>query len=187
MRTERTEVQAEIVARAIKGDPAAWATLVETYAPLTWSVCRGCGLSQTDAEDVSQTVFTALLRRLPFIEDPNRLSGWIIVSAKREAWRVSALNRRTGGDGSDTQDKSIVEPNSDELERQHAVRQSLEHLDVRCRNLLLEAFGTMSTPTYESLAESLNLKENSVGPTKRRCLDALLQDLLECSGDLFLP
>ena len=182
-----TETEAETIAHAIEGDPAAWATLVETYAPLIWSVCRGCGLSQTDAEDVSQTVFTALLRRLPFIEDPSRLSGWIIVSAKREAWRVSAVNRRSPADSLDHEDTSYTEPSTEQLERQHAVRQALQHLDTRCQNLLREAFGTMNVPTYASLAERLGLKGNSVGPTKRRCLDALLATLTEQSGDFFLP
>lgn len=182
-----TEAELDTIAHAIEGDPTAWAALVETYAPLVWSVCRGCGLSQPDAEDVSQTVFTALLRRLPFIEEPSRLSGWIIVSSKREAWRVSALNRRTTADSFDHEDESFNEPNTEQLERQHAVRQALRLLDARCQSLLREAFGTMNTPTYEALAERLGLKENSVGPTKRRCLDALLSVLTEQSEDLFFP
>jgi RNA polymerase sigma factor (sigma-70 family) len=180
------ESELEVIERAIQGESRAWATLVETYSPLVWSVCRGCGLDSADAEDVSQVVFTALLRRLPFLEDASRISGWIIVTAKRESWRVSAVNRRRSSADPSDHDQVFHDPDSELLERQQAVRSALEILDARCRTLLWEVFGTLDTPSYDQLATRLGLHTNSIGPTKRRCLDALLETLLDRSAGLFL-
>ena len=44
---------------------------------------------------------------------------------------------------------------------------------------------TTASPSYEQIAERLGVQPNSVGPTRRRCLDLLLKDLQETAQDLF--
>jgi len=181
---------AKLLEAAIQGDGKAWSRIVEQYAPLVWSVARGCGLGSADSEDVSQTVFAALIRNLPHLHDASRISGWIVVTAKRESWRVSAQNRRRKGQGEealDTADAPFMEPDIEQLERKQAVRAALGRLDAKCRNLLLELFGTQARPSYEDLAQRLGLSPNSIGPTRQRCLQALLEDLEANSGETFSP
>ena len=173
---------------AIQGDSKAWSTLVEHYAPLVWSVARGCGLNSADGEDVSQTVFAALIRNLPHLQDASRIAGWIVVTAKRESWRVSAQNRRRAGqsgDALDNADAPFKEPDIEQLERQQAVRAALGRLDGKCRDLLLELFGTHTQTRYSDLAKRIGLSPNSIGPTRQRCLQALLDDLEANSGETF--
>ena len=177
----------EVIEAAARGDAVAWRRIVTDHASLVWSVARGCGLQQNDAEDVAQTVFSALIRRLPHLRDRSALSGWLVVSAKREAWRISARNRRLSQGTSHEQAEPQIEdgtPN-EEMERMQAVRASLSRLDDRCRTLLIELFGVGETPSYEQIAERLGVQPNSVGPTRRRCLDLLLKDLQETAQDLF--
>jgi DNA-directed RNA polymerase specialized sigma24 family protein len=71
------------------------------------------------------------------------------------------------------------------MERQQAVRASLSRLDERCRTLLIELFGIGDQPSYEDVADRLGLLPNSVGPTRRRCLDKLLEDLEKTTKGLF--
>lgn len=177
----------ELITAAAAGDGRAWSQLVDRHAPLVWSVGRGCGLQKEDAEDVAQTVFTALVRRLPHLRDHAALSGWLVVSAKREAWRVSTRNRLHAGRGGDSEEaQGQVAPGDPGLiERQHAVRASLARQDARCRTLLIELFGVGDQPSYEDIADRLGLLPNSVGPTRRRCLDKLLEDLEKSAKGLF--
>ena len=177
----------QLIEDALKGSQRAWKRLCDRHASLIWSVARGCGLNQADAEDVAQTVFIALVRRLPHLEDPSSLTGWLVTSAKRASWRVAARKRRQGPMGHAT---SELEEATDDLpiearERQQAVRTALKHLDQRCRDLLITLFGAAGEPSYTQVAERLDVAPNSVGPTRRRCLDKLLAELQKADSDLF--
>lgn len=183
-----TGEHASLFEAAVRGDGRAWTQLVNLHAPLVWSVARGCGLSRDDAEDVAQVVFAALVRRLPHMQDPAKISGWLVVSAKRESWRVSAMNRRNSAKNpDDIQDSSapFQEPDLERLERQEAVRDSLRRLDKRCQTLLIELFGSSDSPSYKVVAERLGLSANSLGPTRQRCLQQLMEDLQRTSGETF--
>jgi RNA polymerase sigma-70 factor (ECF subfamily) len=49
-------------------DSAAWAQFVRLYTPLMYAWARGAGLSEADAADLLQDVFTTLLQELPRFE-----------------------------------------------------------------------------------------------------------------------
>ena len=62
------------------GDEAAWAQFVSLYTPLIFAFCRGRGLSEADAGDVSQEVLKAVTVAIPrFQYDPERSSfrNWL--------------------------------------------------------------------------------------------------------------
>lgn len=62
------------------GDEAAWSQFVAVYTPLIFAFCRGRGLSEVDAGDVSQDVLKAVVGALPrFQYDPHRSSfrNWL--------------------------------------------------------------------------------------------------------------
>jgi RNA polymerase sigma-70 factor (ECF subfamily) len=62
------------------GDDAAWSQFVAIYTPLIFAFCRGRGLSETDAGDVSQDVLKAVAGALPrFDYNPERSSfrNWL--------------------------------------------------------------------------------------------------------------
>jgi hypothetical protein len=46
-----------LVTRAEIGDRSAWNDIVQRYAPLVWTVCRGPGIIAADADDIGGTVW----------------------------------------------------------------------------------------------------------------------------------
>ncbi|MDT4908327.1 MAG: hypothetical protein QOI69_1568, partial [Pseudonocardiales bacterium] len=70
------------------GDEARMAELVALLTPILWHTVRGQRLDRESAEDVLQTVWLALVRGAKSISDPQAVLQWLIVSARREAWRV---------------------------------------------------------------------------------------------------
>ncbi|MEE2973258.1 MAG: sigma-70 family RNA polymerase sigma factor [Planctomycetota bacterium] len=169
----------ELVAQALQGDGGAWTALVEKYGQLVWSVGRRSGLSRTDSDDLVQAVFAILVGRLRDLRDRDRLAGWLVVTARREAWRLSKRARRERATDPDHLPESDAEGEDAEEQafRRQAVREAMARLGSRCRDLLVKIFGGTQTPGYDELAKSLGLNPNSIGPTRRRCLEELLEHL----------
>ena len=167
-----------LVDRALSGSDADWFTLVDRFSPMIWSICRVSGLSQSDGEDVAQVVFTKLVTHLQGIRNAEAVPKWVIITTKREAWRTKALSRRSV-QGSD----QLLESDDDEdleqreLEKQE-VREALLKVNPRCRELLVALFGDQDV-TYDQAADRLGLKPNSIGATRKRCLESLLEKLGE--------
>jgi DNA-directed RNA polymerase specialized sigma24 family protein len=75
----------DLVTRARNGDQRAWDALVERYAPLIWSICRGHRLGDADADagDVAQCVWLQLVRHIDQVRDPAALAGWLATTTRR--------------------------------------------------------------------------------------------------------
>ena len=176
-----------LIDAALRGDGRAWATLIDKYGQLVWSIGRSCGLSTTDADDLVQVVFGALVRRLERIEHRDRLTGWLITTAKREAWRMSEKNRRERPTDPENIRESVEHPEDDEekFAKRQAVREAMGGLGKRCRELLQDLFGKSQVPSYQEVATRLGLGLNSVGPTRRRCLEDLLAELEAVAPEFF--
>src|SRR5687768_4067448 len=86
----------ELVLACRAGEPAAWEQLVRRYQRLVYSIPRRAGLDEDGAADVFQQVFVTLVEHLERIDDPSRLKAWLVTTARREAWRVSRLQRQAG-------------------------------------------------------------------------------------------
>ena len=89
-------------------DQAAWSEFVARYGPRILQWCRGWGLQESDAQDVTQDVLLKLNSLLArFVYDPSgRFRGWLKTLA-HHAWRdLAAERRRAGGGGGDG---SVVE------------------------------------------------------------------------------
>jgi RNA polymerase sigma factor (sigma-70 family) len=86
------------------GEQEAWREFVEIYTPLVFGFCRGRGLSEADAADVTQDVLRAVAAALPRFEyDPQRSTfrNWLftVVRSKFNNHLAGAARRpRTAGD-----------------------------------------------------------------------------------------
>jgi RNA polymerase sigma factor (sigma-70 family) len=166
------------------GDEAAWEALVARYQCLVYSVPRRAGIDPDSASDVFQTVFARLVAALETIEQPDKLRAWLVTTAKRETWRVIRRNRAEPALLDDiAEDATKLEPADEalpadkvfeELETLHEVRNALDSLDERCRELLTLLFYTAEPPQYAEIASRLGMPEGSIGPTRARCLKKLL-------------
>ena len=94
----RWEHAADLFVRWRDGDSRAMDELVRLMTPVLWHVVRAYGLDQALAQDVVQTTWLTLVRRHESILDPQAVSGWLTMCARREAWRVGKLQRRADAD-----------------------------------------------------------------------------------------
>ena len=75
---------AELVQRCRTGNSDAWNELVERYSRYVYAICiRGFRLSEEDAEDVFQDVFTRAFMRLETLRDASALRPWIAQLTRR--------------------------------------------------------------------------------------------------------
>jgi RNA polymerase sigma factor (sigma-70 family) len=177
---------AALVQRCLRGEQAAWTLLVQRYQRLVYAIVRRAGLDEHTGADVFQTVFSRLVQHLPRIGDPSRLQAWIVTTAKREAilqsqrsQRTVSMTREAGEDGETTEwdiadDAPTAEAALDDLQQLHRVRQALDRLEPRLRDLMLLLFseGDRKVP-YEEIAAKLGIPVGSIGPTRARCLQKL--------------
>ena len=179
------EARRRLLEEAREGRPGAWERLVDHYAQLVWSVPRRLGLSRADVEDVAQTTWIALYEHVGFIQSPEALPAWILITARRESRRL--LRRQgTGEPGR----RSADEPEASQdlppeilarLERIQAVRDAVAELDPRCRRLLELLHLEPGERTYRDVAQALGIPTGSVGPIRIRCL-ARLAEILDRGG-----
>jgi RNA polymerase sigma factor (sigma-70 family) len=169
----------DLVTRAREGDKQAWDALVEMYAPLVWSICRGHRLGGADADDVGQTVWLYLVEQLDKIRDPVALPGWLATTTRRECCRVLRAARRPQAAGYVLDAEDVPDQQSgnaeDELlaaERRAALREAFAHLPPTCQRLLAILMEDPPVP-YAEISARLGIPVGSIGPTRGRCLDKL--------------
>lgn len=178
------ETDAALIVRCKNGDGAAWETLVHRYQRLVYAIVRRIGLDEHAAADVFQTVFMRLMEHLPRLTQLDRLQAWIVTTAKREA----LLQRKRGlrnvsmtraADDDDTaevewdiaDDAALPEDVLAKLQAQNQVKDAMQRLDARCRELLTLLYGADDDKiAYEDVAAQLSMPVGSIGPTRARCL-----------------
>jgi RNA polymerase sigma factor (sigma-70 family) len=166
------------------GDEGQMAELVKILTPILWHTARTSRLDSAAAEDVLQTVWLTLVRKADTITEPLAVLQWLVVTTKREAWRVARMQARVrpedleaaGALPSDT-----TESVEDEVLRANSARrlwQHVEGLPERCRTLL-RVIAFADRPDYAELAKALGMPQGSIGPTRGRCLAKLRLALAE--------
>jgi RNA polymerase sigma factor (sigma-70 family) len=161
------------------GDDAAMAELVTLVTPILWHTVRAQRLDRQSAEDVIQTAWLALVKSAESITEPQAVVQWLIVSARRESWRVVKKGDRvdpTDFDGDfvlepvrETPEDLVLRNDSDSRLWQHILQ-----LPDRCR-VLLRVIAFADRPDYAAVAEALGMPIGSIGPTRGRCLAKLRQ------------
>jgi RNA polymerase sigma factor (sigma-70 family) len=175
----------DLVAACLAGDASAWETLVARYQRLVYSIPMKARLSADDAADIFQSVWLKLYEKLASLRDHEKLSSWLITTTTREVWRVAARNRRDSAPASaDDDDHSaaleqiaatapLADAEREMLEQQQLVRETLESLPERCRNLLTMLFYEKDELSYAEIARRMAMPVPSVGPTRARCLEKM--------------
>ena len=171
---------ADLVQACLDGDAAAWDEILRRFGRLVYSIPRRYGFSDADADDVFQAVLTILFRKLDTVRDRDRLSAWLIRTTHRECYRIGKRSGRYAELDRDIED--VNEPTDDDTElweRRSLVRQGLHRLGGRCEQLLTALFITPGQPNYDSIAQQLDMKVGSIGPTRARCFEKLEKILVE--------
>jgi RNA polymerase sigma factor (sigma-70 family) len=172
---------AQLIAACQNGEAWAWDALVGRYKRLVYSVALRAGLSQEDAADVFQTVFAVLLETLHKLRDPQALAAWLITTSKRTAWSIMRKQKREPASsdalgfptGDARQGQGRQSWDEDRWADQVLVREALELLGERCKNLLRMLYYDRSDPSYEQVSRKLDIPLGSIGPTRARCLQKM--------------
>jgi RNA polymerase sigma factor (sigma-70 family) len=163
------------------GDEAKIGELVALVTPILWHTARAQRLDREHAEDAVQSVWLALFRSSTTISDPQAILQWLIVSTRREAWRLVKRTDRVEPREFETDDllSATDELPEEQVLRSEADSQLWEHiaqLSERCQ-ALLRVIAFADRPDYAAVAEALDMPIGSIGPTRGRCLAKLRQQL----------
>jgi RNA polymerase sigma factor (sigma-70 family) len=179
----------ELIAACLDDDAKAWETLILRYQRLIYSIPIKQGFSSVDAADVFQSVCLILLKKLPTLRKQEKLFSWLMTTTTRECWRVAAQWRRESTlenrDPDDPADKlgevAATEPLADEQriasEQQQILRQAIDRLPERCRQLIALLFYNPDELSYAEIAARLKIPVASLGPNRARCLQKLKKDI----------
>jgi RNA polymerase sigma factor (sigma-70 family) len=163
------------------GDPAKMGELVALLTPILWHTVRAQNVSRDSAEDVLQGAWLALVRNADRIGDPRAVLAWLIVTVRREAWRVARIDQRI--EPQDFEADDVVAPSElgpeTTLVREAGHGRLWEHVSAlpeRCRQLL-RVIAFADRPDYAAVAAALGMPVGSIGPTRGRCLAKLRAQL----------
>jgi RNA polymerase sigma factor (sigma-70 family) len=102
------------------GDVTSWNSFAEIYGPLIRGFCRGSGLQEADASDVSQEVLTQVARSIRSFEyepDRGRFRDWLGTVTRHKISRFISLrdriDRPLGGEESTGHFDAIESPEAD--------------------------------------------------------------------------
>jgi len=168
-----------------RGDARAWEHLVDKYERLVFSIPLNYGLSREDAADISQLTFTILIQSLDTLRPDSRLGPWLATVARRHTWRLLERQRREGTIEKEDLAENINLPDEADIETRENwellewLNHGLSFVSKRCRDLLLSLYFDPEQPSYAEVAERLQMRVGSIGPTRARCLERLKQVLGE--------
>jgi RNA polymerase sigma factor (sigma-70 family) len=130
----------DLFKRAAAGDDAAWREIVGHYQRLVHATIRSFRVSPSDAEDLFQETFLRLYRHAAWLRDSRALTRWLIVTARNLCLDHNARMRvRSREEGLDEEIIAVAPIPLAEmihLERAQAVREEIQQLPERCRELL---------------------------------------------------
>jgi RNA polymerase sigma factor (sigma-70 family) len=159
-----------LVENAAVGTESAWREIVARYSPLVRAVCRGCGLTNADAQDVAGSVWLRLVTHLKTLRDPEALPGWLCTTVRHECLMLMRYrNRQVPTDNIViTYDPEIDEVLINEA-RRTAAMDAFARLPERDRDLLSMLFSDPPVP-YKDISSQLGIPVGAIGPTRARCL-----------------
>jgi RNA polymerase sigma factor (sigma-70 family) len=176
-----------LVAECLAGDERAWSALLERYQNLIYSIPLRYGTPHQDAADIFQAVCLDLFNELPRLRDAEALQGWLVrvTTNKCYHWR----RQQTSHDGGPGTDEFRTIPSSEpiaheviaEIEREQMVREAIDQLPPRCREMIRLLFFEQPPIAYNDLAKRLKLATGSIGFIRGRCLKRL-KKILEAKG-----
>jgi len=175
----------ELIAASLDhGDRQAWETLILRYKRLIYSIPVRMGFPPPDAADVFQSVCLLLLENLAFLRRRDRLGAWLVITTRRECWRLARERQADLPDPEAEADLdrdgsrlATLEEELVQIERQVLVNAALDSLGSRCRQLLRLLFWTEPRPSYDEIVKLMSVPEGSIGPTRARCLEKLARIL----------
>jgi len=168
----------ELVTLCLQGDSVAWEALITRFKRLIYTIPLRFGLSADDAADIFQVICLTMIDHLHKLKDEARLPMWLITTTTRQCIALRDKRAQETGLPEDELDEPAdpaenLEEIRLQVEEQQVLRQAIEFLPDRCRELIDRLYLDSQPSTYEELSEELSIPLGSIAPTKARCLDKL--------------
>lgn len=165
---------AELVQRCRAGESDAWNELVERYSRYVYAIAvRGFRLSDEDAEDVFQDVFTRAFVRLETLRDASALRPWLAQLTRRRCLDVVSSSGRE-----QPVDDVLADEGSagmEEVEEAFAVREAVAGLSEACQDILDRFFA--QDQSYRTISDELDIPSGTIASRIARCLRKLRDEL----------
>lgn len=176
-------------------DPETWSRLVHTFSPVVYRWCRASGISDSDAADVVQDVFSAVARGIVGFERKKArgsFRSWLATITRnkvRDYFRSQRPHPQAAG-GTDAhrwmeqQPEDLESTICPETAKSPILRNVLEQVRAEFETMTWDAFWktTVEGQSATSVAESLGIAVASVYQAKSRILRRLRQRLSELPG-----
>jgi RNA polymerase sigma factor (sigma-70 family) len=181
MAAETTD--AALVARCRAGDDEAWAQLVERFSRYVFAICsQGFRLSQHDAEDVFQDVFTKAYQNLGKLRNDDAIRPWLAQLTRRLC--IDRLRDTTREAPVEDLEPEGVDDLLETLDEAMAVRQALARIGEPCGDMLDRFFAR--DQSYRTIGDELGLPAGTIASRISRCLEKL-KGAMEDSEALVSP
>jgi RNA polymerase sigma factor (sigma-70 family) len=173
----------ELVGACLAGQQFAWDALIGRYRTLIYSVIVRSGGLSGEEDDVFQAVCLDVYNQLDRLKSRDSLRAWLCTVTRHKCyhWRLrrhrlpECLNESWAAS---IPDRAALAPETlEKLERRQDVREAIEALPDRCRELVLRLFLEDPPLPYAEVARSLGLAEGSIGALRGRCLDRLKREI----------
>jgi RNA polymerase sigma factor (sigma-70 family) len=172
------------VRECVGGSDEAWAALLDKYKNLIFSIPIKRGFAREDAAEVFQRVCLLLLAELPRLREPKALPMWLIRVTSRECgrWRrqehpASAKDTVAVETAVLADDKPLADELLARLKDEQTLREAVQTLPPRCRELIAMLFFETPARPYQEIAAQLGLAAGSIGFIRGRCLTRLRREL----------
>jgi RNA polymerase sigma-70 factor, ECF subfamily len=188
---------AALVARARKGEAAAFRELYDRTRPLVYRVARSfADLDRDDLDDVIQESFVRAFRNLERLQDPARFAPWLLTIARNRALTRLA-RRRAGAELADELEREAdVHPAAEMPDPSHdaeveVVRRVIEELPEGPEKETVRLFYLEGELSAREIAQRLGVGKSAItmrlerfrAKVKRRILAEVTRLRGEESGD----
>jgi len=167
---------AEITALCRKGDEAAWSELVARYSRYLYAILtQAFRLSQHEAEDVFQEVFSRAFDKLGSLRDDSAIKPWLAQMTRRAAIdRIRSSGREVPVE---QMEEGEVDKEIDRLDEAMSIRQAMELLPEHCHEIVDRFFAR--DESYRTIGEALDIPSGTIASRISRCLAKLKEHLAD--------
>jgi RNA polymerase sigma-70 factor (ECF subfamily) len=152
---ERTE--AELIAAAVKGDPASFEPLIQKYSPRVFATARRYARLEREVEDIVQEVWIKAFQKLSSFRGDAPFEHWLMRMAVRTCYDFLRAHQRNR----ESAFSEISEPEDDWLERFAAAPESASEHAAAARQLIQRILDQMS-PEAKLIITLLEIEDRSV-------------------------
>lgn len=172
-------------------DGGAWEEFVRLYTPIIFGFLRRRGVSNHDAEDLTQDVFRALARAMPsfeFNESIGTFRNWLFTVTRNKLNTHFGRARRLPSYQSSVPEQAQTK-DWDELYMKELFKVACLQVEPQVESSTWQAFWrtAVSQESVEVVAQDLGLEVGNIYTKRSRVLRRIRAALLEADQTVFFP